>query len=103
MAHYGLGLALVLCGKPREAIPEFDAAQRLSPYDPFLWSFAMFRAWAHLSLGDFERAIEDASFSVRQPSAVSRLGTLASALGHVGRVEEGKAAGQGAGARSRVS
>jgi adenylate cyclase len=93
LAHYGLGLALVLCGKPREAIPELDAAQRLSPHDPFLWSFAMFRAWAHLSLGDFERAIEDASFSVRQPRApFPAWGTLASALGHVGRVEEAKAA-----------
>ncbi len=53
----------------------------------------MFRAWAHLSLGDFERAIEDASLSVRQPRApFPAWATLACALGHAGRVEEGKAA-----------
>ena len=93
LAHYGLGLALVLCGKPRGSDSQLDAARRLSPHDPYLWSFAMFRAWAHLSLGDFERAIEDASLSVRQPRApFPAWGTLACALGHVGRVEEGKAA-----------
>jgi tetratricopeptide (TPR) repeat protein len=93
LAHYGLGLTLVVCGKPREAIPELDAAQRLSPHDPYLWSFAMFRAWAHLSLGDFEAAIEDANLSVRQPRApFPAWGTLASTLGHLGRIEEGRAA-----------
>jgi adenylate cyclase len=93
LAHYGLGVALVLSGKPAEAMAELDAARRLSPHDPYLWSFAMFRAWACLSLGDFERAIEDASLAVRQPRApFPAWGTLASALGHAGRVEEGKAA-----------
>jgi adenylate cyclase len=93
LAHYGLGMTLVLSGKPAEALPELDAAHRLSPHDPFLWGFAMFRAWAHLSLGDFECAIEDASLSVRQPRApFPAWGTLASALGHAGRVEEAKAA-----------
>jgi adenylate cyclase len=93
LAHYGLGLTLVLCGKPAQAVSELEAAQRLSPHDPYLWSFAMFRAWAHLQLGDLERAIEAASFSVRQPRApFPAWGTLASALGSVGRIEEAKAA-----------
>ena len=93
LAHYGLGLTLVLCGKPAEALLELEAAQRLSPHDPYLWSFAMFRAWAHLRLGDLERAIEFASLSVRQPRApYPAWGTLASALGSAGRIEEAKAA-----------
>ena len=93
VAHYGLGLTLVLCGKPAEALPELEAAQRLSPHDPYLWSFAMFRAWAYLRLGDLERAIESASHSVRQPrAAYPAWGTLASALGSVGRIAEAKAA-----------
>jgi adenylate cyclase len=93
LAHYGLGIALVLCGKPADGIAELDAARRLSPHDPYLWSFAMFRAWAHLALGDFEHAIEDASLSTRQPRApFPAWGTLASALGSAGRVEEGRAA-----------
>jgi tetratricopeptide (TPR) repeat protein len=93
LAHYGLGLTLVLSGKPAEALPEFDAAQRLSPHDPYLWSFVMFRAWAHLRLGDLERAIEFANLSVRQPRApYPAWATLASALGSAGRIGEAKAA-----------
>jgi adenylate cyclase len=93
LARYGLGMALVLSGRPTEAVSELDAAQRLSPYDPYLWAFAMFRAWAHLSLGDFERAIEDASLSVRQPRApFPAWGTLASALGSAGRIAEARTA-----------
>jgi adenylate cyclase len=93
LAHYGLGMTFVLSGKPTEALPELDAALRLSPHDPYLWSFAMFRAWAHLTLGDYESAIGCARLSVRQPRApFPAWGTLASALGHAGRVEEAKAA-----------
>jgi len=93
LAHYGLGMALVLSGRSPEAIAEFDAAQRLSPHDPFLWMFAMWRAWAHLALGDSERAVEDASLSARQPKApFPTWGTLASALGTAGRIEEARAA-----------
>jgi adenylate cyclase len=93
LARYGLGVALVLSGRAKEAVSEFDAAQRLSPHDVFLWNFSMWRAWAHLSLGDFEHAIEDASFSVRQPmAAFPAWGTLASALAHAGRLEEARSA-----------
>src|SRR5205823_5839997 len=69
LAHYGLGMALVLSGSPKEAIEQFDAAERLSPHDPFLWTFAMWRAWSRISLEDFARAVEDASNATRQPNA----------------------------------
>ena len=93
LTHYGLGMALVLSGRPQEAIPEFDAAERLSPHDPYLWNFAMWRAWARLSLDDFAGAVEDAKSSVRRPRApFPTWGTLASALGHAGSIEEGRAA-----------
>ena len=86
-------MALVLSGRPKEAIEEFDAAERLSPHDPFLWNFAMWRAWSRISLEDFARAVEDASNATRQPKApFPTWGTLASALGHVGRIEEARAA-----------
>ena len=53
----------------------------------------MWRAWAHLALGDSERAVEDASLSARQPKApFPTWGTLASALGTAGRIEEARAA-----------
>jgi len=93
LAHYGLGVALVLSGKPSEAIAELDAARRLSPHDPYLWAFAMFCAWAHLVLGDRERAIEEASVAVRQPRApFPAWSTLASVLGSAGRIDEARAA-----------
>lgn len=92
-AHYGLGIALVLVGRPEEAIAELDWAQRLSPHDPFAWLFEMARAWACILLGDFERAAEQAGRSVRRPTAAfPAWTTLASALGHLGRTAEARAA-----------
>jgi tetratricopeptide (TPR) repeat protein len=90
-AHYGLGIALVLTGRAAEAIPELDWALRLSPHDPFAWLFEMARAWAWIALGDFERATDEARRSVRRPMAgFPAWATLASALGHLGRSEEGR-------------
>jgi len=93
LGHFALGMALVLSGRPAEAIPELESAERLSPHDPYLWNFAMWRAWGHLSLDDLPAAVEAARQSVRQPRAPfpSWL-TLATALGHEGRLEEGRAA-----------
>jgi len=93
LARYGLGMALVLSGRSKDAIPEFDAAERLSPHDPYVWNFSMWRAWARLSLDDFAGAVEDAKTAVRQPRApFPTWATLASALGHLGQIEEGRVA-----------
>ncbi|HSD09843.1 MAG TPA: adenylate/guanylate cyclase domain-containing protein [Candidatus Binatia bacterium] len=92
-AHYGLGMALVLTGRAEEGIREVDLAERLSPHDPNLWVFEMVRAWGWMSIGDFNRAREQAERSVHRPlAAFPAWGTLASALGHLGRIDEARSA-----------
>jgi adenylate cyclase len=93
LAHFGLGLELVLTGRAAEALVELDWAERLSPHDPYLWLFEMSRAWAWMSLKDFERASAEAARAVRRPAApFPAWATLASALAHAGRVEEARSA-----------
>jgi len=92
-AHFGLGMALVLSGRGAEAVAEFDAAERLSPHEPHLWLLEIMRAWAFLSTGDVARAVEDAQRCVRHLRArFPAWGTLAAALGHAGRLDEGREA-----------
>ena len=92
-AHYGLGMALVFTGRAEEGISEVDWAERLSPHDPNVWLFEMTRAWGWMSLSDFERAREQAEQSVRRPMAgFPAWGILASALGHLGRIDEARSA-----------
>ncbi len=92
-AHYGLGMALVFMGRAEEGIREVDLAERLSPHDPNVWLFEMLRAWGFISLGDFERAREQAERSVRRPmAAFPAWATLASALGHLRRIDEARSA-----------
>jgi adenylate cyclase len=92
-AHYGLGMALVFTGRAEQGIVEVDWAERLSPHDPNLWLFEMVRAWGWISLGDFERAREQAEQSVRRPMAgFPAWATLASALGHLGRIDQARSA-----------
>ena len=61
--------------------------------DPTLWAFYTIRAWAHVSSGDYEAAVEDARRGIRHsrarfyPHAV-----LASALALLDRHEEAKLA-----------
>jgi adenylate cyclase len=92
-AHYGLGMALVFTGRAEEGIREVDWAERLSPHDPNVWLFEMVRAWGWMSLGDFERAREQAERSVRRPmAAFPAWGTLASTLAHLRRIDEARSA-----------
>ena len=56
-AYFGRGYTLAMSDRHREAIPDFEMAERLSPADPLLWSYYSLRAWAHLNLGDLDEAI----------------------------------------------
>ena len=65
----------------------------MSPRDPAIWAFLIWRAWARLSLGDYEAAAEDARRSIRHPAAVFHTqAALASALALLDRREEAKIA-----------
>ena len=93
LAHHGLGLALLFSGQAAEAVPEFDTAARLSPHDPYMWLFETNRASARIALGQFEEAERFARSAIRRPGAgFWAYAALASALGHLGRIEEARPA-----------
>ena len=93
-AYYGLGFALILAGKPEDAIPQIDRAIRLNPHDPSIWTFMGGRSLALILLQRHEDALEWAIKSARQANAgwLSHA-ILASALGHLGRLDEARRAG----------
>ncbi len=92
-AHLGLGFVLTMSGRMQEAVPHLEKAVRLSPRDPRLWSFLNVRAFAHHLMGQYEDALEWASKAVRQPNAGHWTNAhVAAALGHLGRIDEAKAA-----------
>ncbi len=91
--HVGLGMALAYNGEDETALAGIDTALRLNPRgleEPMLIAF---RAMVHLLAGRDEEAVRLARESIaqRQDFVVSHL-VLASALGHLGRGEEGRAA-----------
>ena len=67
-AHYGIGAALVFTGRAREAFPHLEHAIRLSPRDPYMGSFLVRMADAHLFLRQYEAAIQWARKALRQPN-----------------------------------
>jgi len=83
------GAALVMLGRPDEALAQIDQAIRLSPRDPQLAVWQMFGGVAHLHMGHDRAAVEWLTRSVKAYplSPFGRL-FLASALGASGRISE---------------
>jgi TolB-like protein len=97
MAYHGLAIAHYWFGDPALTLPLVDHAIRLSPHDPALFSFYLFRGGAHAVLGNHEQAIVDGEKSIRQPYANfwPHL-LLVSANSALGRGEEARQALDGA-------
>jgi adenylate cyclase len=68
--YHGMGFALAFGGRPEEAIAYFEKAIRLSPQDPHLTSFMAVRAYAYLTMKEYEKAIESADSAIAQPNAM---------------------------------
>ncbi len=68
IVYCGLGDVLAYEGRFAEAIPYFDKAINLSPYDPQRWAFYSYRALAHLLAGEFGHAFEWAQKATRVPN-----------------------------------
>jgi tetratricopeptide (TPR) repeat protein len=78
---------------PGPAIEAFQRAMRLSPLDPFSWSFIGGIAFAHLAAGRYEDAIEWADRSLReQPRYSTLLRAKAVSYAHLGRIPEARGA-----------
>lgn len=92
-AYCGLGDSLAYEGKLDESIALFEKAIHLSPQDPQRWAFYSYGALAHIFNSDFERAVE----WTRQAQLVPNcqywaVAHMASALGHMGRIDEAREA-----------
>jgi TolB-like protein/DNA-binding winged helix-turn-helix (wHTH) protein len=89
LGYCGLGDSLAYEGRIREAIPYFQRAIELSPYDPLRWAFYSYRALAHLFASEFEAALHWAERATRVPNAhYWAFAHRVSALGHLDRRDE---------------
>ena len=83
--YHGFGFALAFGGRTQESLRYFDKAIRLSPQDPHLTSFMAVRAYAYLSLREYERAVASANGSIGAPNTIFWAHIFkTSALGHLG-------------------
>lgn len=95
MAQVMLGRVLIASGKAEKAIPHIELALRLSPQDPLIGSFYGAISRAHLCLREYEKAVEWAKMGrLHQNIQWPIPSGLASALGHLGRLSEARAAVQ---------
>jgi len=89
VVYCGLGDSLAYEGRFAEAIPYFEKAINLSPYDPQRWAFFSYRSLAHLLAGEFEQALEWAQRAIRVPNChYWPFAHRVAALGHLQRASE---------------
>ena len=89
VSYCGLGDTLAYDGRITEAIPYFQRAIELSPYDPMRWAFYSYRALAHIFAQEFELASDWAYQATRVPNAhYWAFAHRVSALGHLDRPED---------------
>lgn len=89
VTYCGLGDSLTYEGRISEAIPYFQKAIELSPYDPLRWAFYSYRALAHIFAREFDLANEWAQRATRVPNAhYWAFAHRISALGHLQRRED---------------
>jgi tetratricopeptide (TPR) repeat protein len=87
--YCGLGDTLAYEGRYGQAIPHFERAINLSPYDPQRWAFYSYGALAQIFAGDFDRAFGWAQKAIRIPNChYWPFAHRVAALGHMQREEE---------------
>ena len=93
LALYLLGMSHLYDGRANEGLPHIESAIRLSPHDQYAGRFMAAIAEGNLFLGEYEKALEWARRSIRQPrsSLTSRReAALAAALAQLGRIDEAR-------------
>ena len=92
-AYYSLGGTYIIIGRLEEGIAAVEKAMALSPQDIWMGNFFSRLAQAYISMADYEKAKENAATALRhQRSQWPGHSYLVSALGHLGRRNEAKAA-----------
>jgi TolB-like protein/DNA-binding winged helix-turn-helix (wHTH) protein len=88
-SYCGLADTLAYAGRLSEAIPYFQKAIDLSPYDPLRWAFYSYGALAHIFARQFELAGEWAQRGTRVPNAhYWAFAHRVAALGHLENAED---------------
>ncbi len=91
--HAGIGICWIMRGRPREALPYFDHAFRLSPRDPLRAGWHTWVGVAHMMLGDDRKALEQGKRSAAaNPKSAGAFTLQAAALALLGREDEARAA-----------
>jgi adenylate cyclase len=91
--HAGIGICWILRGRPREALPYFDHAFRLSPRDPLRAGWHTWVGVAHMMLGDDRKALEQSKRSAAaNPKSAGAFTLQAAALALLGREVEARTA-----------
>ncbi|HEX4761163.1 MAG TPA: tetratricopeptide repeat protein, partial [Sphingomicrobium sp.] len=89
IAHCGLGDSLAYEGRFDEALPHFQKAIELSPFDPQRWAFMSYRSLMHLFAGQYAQAAEWAEKATQVPGAhYWPYAHRVAALGHLGAAGE---------------
>jgi len=90
LGQWCYGYALNRADCHAEALERFDAAIRLSPRDPAMWSYLTLRASALYHLGRYQAAAASAQDAARAPvvDLIWPLVHLAASLGRLGQREE---------------
>ncbi len=93
LCHHWRGLAYTFIGEPRQAIPCFEAAMRLSPRDGRMSTYLSAMSVACLHAGDDANALLNGERSIHLPNPWPRsYERLAAAYGAAGLVEDARAA-----------
>ena len=78
--------------QPEAAIEASERARRLSPFDPYAFSYAQNIAFAHLAARRFEQATEWADRALHdQPRAIIAMRVKVAANAHLGHLDEARA------------
>lgn len=93
LSHLFRGMALISLDRHAEALDSVELAIRLSPRDPGIWSFHLWRATCYAAIGDFEAALQSSRQTVRERADlwITHM-TLAITLVRADRDDEGKVA-----------
>ncbi len=93
VARMGLGNRLDLIGRTAEGIVQMEHGLQLSPRDPWRFNYMGFLARAHITLGEYETALQWARKAVElRPDQPDMHFRLAICLAHLDRTEEARAA-----------
>jgi TolB-like protein len=94
LGYAGLGYALACGGAPERGLQSLEQANRLSPRDPFLATYApIVRYMAFFALGRYEEAVEVCrATAALNPHHVGAWRLMTVSLGMLGRIEEAQAA-----------